>query len=384
MSSFDNTSQNVTGQRNQQPAVKIIHPEQISDPIAYTLFCMQDIAGFHISRCLNEAYTDLVIDYNKIDIHTPMLLYRKEVSDKEYTFGSFLLAWERFEHATDLMTHLIKNKFSDEEIKNALQIKTINNRMKALLFSPINLTGCGTLNALEEAEKSFLANRNERDECFALIASTIGAEAFFAEIFGQPNQKTIDLKQKHLLNPKSKQAQTVIDICLQYGLPKTAVVVLRQVYAKSKNHQDIIDLIGGDITKSKLRRFKQTDNTRIPFNTTINKNCLLSAQKLKIYQEKFQAKEYLETIEPFYRYLIETLPIDLCYEHVLQQPIPYNLKSDFDLRPAEPSQTSTPKVDTPNSSSQTSTGNNPQPSKISTPLKQGDFLQLLDSSVNNR
>ncbi len=366
----------------------VIHPEQISDPLKYTLFCMRDLAGFHISRILSENYSDLNINYEIIDTQTTIMLYRPEISDEKYTFGSFLLAREQYDEATRLIHHLIRSKTPCDKIENALQIETINKRMKSSLYQPINLTGCATINALEEAEKTFLAHRSKRDDCFALIAETIGAENFFTKIFGQPNQEPMDLTQKYLLNPKSKQAHTIIDICLQYGLPKTAVVILKQAYAKNKNHQDVINLIGGEITKSKLRRYKQSDKTSVKFNTTANKNAFLSSKQLKIYQEKFQANEHLETIEPVITHLISTLPLDLCYEHVLQEAVPYYLKTDFDLHKQEKDEISSQQHGNSTPQQQDTSNNNTQvttATHVATPqLKQTDFLYLLDASINGR
>ncbi len=276
--------------------------EQIDNEHTYTKLCMECLSGFHMKCMVEDDDNPFKIDFNKIDPFLKIQLYPAKNEEPPYTMGCFLLERKYYLFANQLMHFLSKQKLTKKQYEEAFQLDEIGPKLKSHALELFNASHYPDTKQCAQRNKEFYAARFYRDICFSNMIILMGTETFLEKLFAQKNSEASPLDKYYFYNPNTKKQETIIDICLQYGLPNTAITIIKE-QQKFGNLNNIEQLLSGDVTKKALRYYRKNN---------VKTDMEYSAKELFLYLEK-------------------TLPVDLFYKCVLQTSVPYSVYSDYDL-----------------------------------------------------
>lgn len=199
----------------------------------YTQYCVEELAGFHLSDLLNRDDYDFRLNFKWTNPFLKVKPFEESIS---YTLGSFLLTYGYFSETKQLVDHLISFEATPEKISEALQLESVQKSLQQYIFSTISPKAI-----LREKQEKTL-KKKELDACLSVIGQHIG----YLNMFGQIFQDTAgdELSPFHMYSFDKHQSKpvTLLEMCVQNNLPLTALNLTKQLFEKENNPDTVISL----------------------------------------------------------------------------------------------------------------------------------------------
>lgn len=325
------------------------HPEiveqakKIVQKNKYTFYCMEELAGFHISRIQDENYQELKVDFNRINPFYKTTFYKKD--PQTYSFANILLHHANFENAIRFIRHLSDNHHSATQIRQILDLPSVCKDIRHYIFASPKKAQLPIIRKQETQQKIMF------DSCLAEIVKQIGCQALIEDVFKDKISGFIHLDKPYPFESLKQPSLTITDFCLNHQMPQTVIAFLQQTLDQTHDVHALLPFLQGEQTRRHLLAAYQT--------------------RRNLHGKPPIAKSLVD-------YLESVLPTDLFIQTVLQKAPSHQWGNDFDNRndPAGKSGTATP--------NQTKTDElKPIPSKPKEFI-QSDFFSILQGHPVDR
>lgn len=325
----------------------VSHPEivrqakKIVQKNKYTLYCMEELAGFHISRTLDNNYQELKIDFNRINPFYKTTFYKGH--SQVYSFANILLRHADFANTIRFIRYLSDNHYSATQIRKILDLPFVCKDIRHNIFSSPKKHQLPMLRKQETQQKIMF------DCCLAEIVKQIGSQALIDDIFKDKISGFIRLDKPYPFESLKHPSLTITDFCLNHQMPQTVIAFLQQTLAQTHDVRTLLPFLQGEQTHRHLQA---------------------------AYQYRRNPSSKPPIAKPLVDYLESVLPTDLFIQAVLQKEPSHHWKNDFDNENVDTKKSETP---TPNQSKPDKMERDKSEPTTSKPKKlvQSDFFCLL-------
>ncbi len=252
---------------------------------AYTHYCMEELAGFHLSRVMEEGYQDLKIDFARLNPAYKSPLYSN--SSVHYSISNVLFLYQNYDELKGFLSFLSEQGYAREQLRLFLNLPTIAPDIRK------SIRAKAPKKCSPKENKAYNQAKTALDSALATIADKIGVRALCEDIFADKIPVLNDITQKYPFESAKKEALYITDYLLKNNLPRTTLAVFKETVSQSGNVKSLLPLLEGPETQRFLQKaFRQhaKPQQRYPANDALV-DFLESALPTNVFTQLIVGKE---------------------------------------------------------------------------------------------